>query len=112
MLDLWIRGGTIIDGTGAARFQADLGIRDGLIVEVGTTDEQAESEIAASNTRMPWTSRRRPMFFLPGVVDGDVSHRSRNHTAADSHALSGGSEAPVPNRGLGSSGSASSWQAC
>jgi len=58
MLDLWIRGGTIIDGTGAARFQADLGIRDGVIVEVGASDEAATREIDASG-----------LLVTPGWVD-------------------------------------------
>ena len=58
MLDLWIRGGTIIDGTGAPRFEADLGIRDGLIACVGATDEQAEREIDAHG-----------LLVTPGWVD-------------------------------------------
>ncbi len=58
MLDLWIRGGTIIDGTGGARFEADLGIRDGVIVEVGATDEPAKREIDAHG-----------LLVAPGWVD-------------------------------------------
>ncbi len=58
MLDLWIRGGTIIDGTGAPRFEADLGIRDGVIVNVGATDEPAEREIDAQG-----------LLVTPGWVD-------------------------------------------
>jgi N-acyl-D-aspartate/D-glutamate deacylase len=58
MLDLWIRGGTIIDGTGAPRFEADLGIRDGVVVLVGQTDEPAEREIDA-----------RGLLVTPGWVD-------------------------------------------
>jgi len=58
MLDLWIRGGTIIDGTGAPRFEADLGIRDGLIACIGATDEQAEREIDAKG-----------LLVTPGWVD-------------------------------------------
>ena len=58
MLDLWIRGGTIIDGTGAPRFEADLGIRDGAIACVGATDETAAQEIDA-----------RGLLVTPGWVD-------------------------------------------
>ena len=34
MFDLKITGGTVVDGTGADRFTADVAIRDGKIVEV------------------------------------------------------------------------------
>ena len=33
--DIVIRGGTVVDGTGAPARTADIAIRDGLIVEVG-----------------------------------------------------------------------------
>ena len=58
MLDLWIRGGTIIDGTGAPRFKADVGVRDGKIAQVGGSDEPATREIDASG-----------LLVTPGWVD-------------------------------------------
>jgi len=39
--DMIIRGGTVIDGTRAPRFEADLGIRDGRIAAVGDLGDAA-----------------------------------------------------------------------
>src|SRR6185503_4480039 len=40
MLELVIRGGTVIDGTAAPRRTADVGVKDGTIAAVGQIDEQ------------------------------------------------------------------------
>ncbi len=46
--DLIIRGGTIVDGTGAQRFTGDVAIKDGLIAAVGTVRGDAAQEIDAA----------------------------------------------------------------
>ena len=45
MLDYVIKGGTIVDGSGDARRQGDIGVRDGLIVEVGGAITESAREI-------------------------------------------------------------------
>ena len=47
MYDVLIEGGTIVDGTGAARFEGDVGIKDGKIVAVGQTEKSAARTIDA-----------------------------------------------------------------
>ncbi|MEM7079071.1 MAG: amidohydrolase family protein [Pseudomonadota bacterium] len=47
MYDLVIRGGTIIDGTGAARYDGDVAISDDRIVAVGEVDGRGRREIDA-----------------------------------------------------------------
>ena len=56
--DLIIRGGTVVDGTGAAPFQADVAVRDGLIAAVGQLSGSAAEEIDA-----------RGLLVTPGFVD-------------------------------------------
>ena len=56
--DLIIRGGTIVDGTGAPRFTGDVAIRDGLVAEVGEVHGSAAEEIDAAG-----------MLVTPGFVD-------------------------------------------
>ena len=58
MLDYIIRSGTLIDGTGEASRQADVGIRDGRIVAIGRIDEAATAEFDASG-----------LMVAPGVID-------------------------------------------
>ena len=48
MLDLIIRNGRIVDGTGAPAFSGDLGIQDGKIVAVGEVADAAKQEIDAA----------------------------------------------------------------
>jgi N-acyl-D-amino-acid deacylase len=58
MLDVVIKGGTVVDGTGAARFTADVGVRDGVICEVGTVSEAAREVLEVDGT-----------LVTPGFVD-------------------------------------------
>src|SRR5665213_3447489 len=58
MLDTVIRGGNVVDGTGAPARQADVGIRDGVIVEIGHISEEAAETIDADG-----------LVVAPGFVD-------------------------------------------
>ncbi|MFT5174864.1 MAG: N-acyl-D-aspartate/D-glutamate deacylase [Gammaproteobacteria bacterium] len=56
--DLIVRNGTVVDGTGAAPFAADVAIKDGVIVAVGQVDGSASKEIDAAGK-----------LVTPGFVD-------------------------------------------
>jgi len=58
MLDRLIRGGVVIDGTGAPRRTADVGIRDGRIAAIGRVDEPARETLDADGA-----------IVAPGFID-------------------------------------------
>jgi N-acyl-D-aspartate/D-glutamate deacylase len=58
-LDLLIRNGTVVDGSGAARYRADVGITDGRIAEIGRIRSVAARTIDAEG-----------LIVAPGFIDG------------------------------------------
>lgn len=58
MLDLLIRNAHVVDGSGARAFQANVGVRDGVITSVGETDEPARHRRDAEG-----------LALMPGIVD-------------------------------------------
>ncbi len=57
--DIVIKNGTVIDGTGAPRFQADIGIADGKIKTIGVVNGEARETIDATG-----------QIVSPGFIDG------------------------------------------
>ena len=58
MLDVLIKGGTVVDGSGDPSYRADIGVRDGRIVEIGAVTESARQLIEADG-----------LLVTPGWVD-------------------------------------------
>jgi N-acyl-D-amino-acid deacylase len=63
MHDLVIRGGTVVDGTGAAARTADVCVRDGVIVDVGRAGGRARHTIDADG-----------LLVTPGFVDSHTHY--------------------------------------
>src|SRR5688500_19185120 len=58
MLDLLLRGASIVDGSGAPAFQADVGVRDKRIAAVGKVEEPARETLDVGG-----------LALMPGIVD-------------------------------------------
>src|SRR5579884_2446496 len=57
--DLVIRGGEIVDGSGAARYRGDVAVAGGRIAEIGRVSERGQREIDAAGH-----------MVAPGFIDG------------------------------------------
>src|SRR5512138_1246133 len=79
--DLVIRNATVVDGTRAPRYQADIGVTGGRIVAIGRLEAEADVEIDASNK-----------VAAPGFID--------SHTHDDRLMLSAPDMAPKVSQGI------------
>ena len=104
MLDLLLKGGTVIDGTGDARITGDVGVRDGLVTRIGQIFEDAERTLDVSglvvcpgfidvhthyDVQLLWTRRRTPPCSTESRrcsvgIAGSPLHRSAQATPATS----------------------------
>jgi N-acyl-D-aspartate/D-glutamate deacylase len=81
MLDLVVKNGKIVDGSGMPGFFADLGIKDGLVVKVGKVTEEASEVIDAGGK-----------IVSPGFIDP--------HTHFDAQLLWDGYAKPAIEHGV------------
>ena len=68
MFDLVIRNGSVVDGTGRARYRADVGVRDGKIASIGKLDERGREEIDAEGH-----------IVAPGYIDAHTHMDAQVH---------------------------------
>jgi N-acyl-D-amino-acid deacylase len=85
--DLLVSNGTVIDGTGSPRFDADIGVKDGRIVFIGNA-----AEAGADSTRARRHIDAGGLIVAPGFIDC--------HTHDDRALLSGPEMTPKVSQGV------------
>lgn len=94
--DLLITGGTVVDGTGAARYRADVGIRAGKIAEIGDAGSATAAEMIDA----------RGKIVSPGFIDmhthsdrtllADGTAQSAIRQGATTHVIGNCGSSPAP----------------
>lgn len=98
-LDVLIRGGTLVDGTGAPRRIADVGLRGDRIAFVG--------DAARANVRATRTVDATGMLVVPGFIDphahvlGDLGSEDRDRRANAAYLMQGVTTTVTGNDGGG-----------
>ncbi|BCI92313.1 hypothetical protein NIIDMKKI_75190 [Mycobacterium kansasii] len=69
MFDLKIVGGTVADGTGAQRYRADIGIKDGMIVDVVRRGSNDPAMAGLERAGAAETIDATGQLVVPGFVD-------------------------------------------
>src|SRR5690554_3773918 len=67
--DLVVKGGTVVDGTGADRFIGDIGIRDGVVAQIG-------QNLSADGAKVVDAIG---MIVAPGVIDTHTHYDAQLH---------------------------------
>ena len=84
--DLVIKNGSVIDGSGAPRYRADVAVADGRIAAIGRVDGKARTDDRCRRARRDARFRRRPYAHgCAGVLGSDrlVLVLSRRHDGGD-----------------------------
>ena len=91
-MDLVIRGGTVVDGSGGAPFEADVAVQDGRIVQLGQVSARGAEEIDAKG-----------LLVTPGFVDVHTHYDAQATWSSrlDSSTLNGVTSVLIGNCGVG-----------